>query len=122
MRALPATFAALLLGGCATGFEAHDQTLKPMRIELRQMPLPQVREYCRDLLRNTESMGCATVRAPGSDNSKPAMVGERVVIAAGFDCRITVAPSIRLREHELARCAGGTTYASLPVVKHGDAR
>lgn len=120
MRA--AALAALLLSACASGFEAHDGTLRPMKIELRQMPLPQVREYCRDLLRNTDSMGCATVRAPGADNSQAAMVGGRVVIAAGFDCRITVAPSVRLREHELARCEGAAVYASLPVFQHGDAR
>lgn len=107
----------LLLGGCASGFEAHDRTLYPMRIEIQVKPLPEVREYCRDLLRNTDSMGCATRRDVGADNREAAMIGEREVISAGFDCRITVSPSVRLLNHEIARCFGGAVYVSPVVVR-----
>lgn len=111
---------ALFLSACATGFEAHDGSLTPLRISVTVAPFQEVRAYCSPLLRDTDAMGCTTVRAFGSSNRDPAVYLGRVVIPAGYDCAIMVSPSQTLFLHEWARCFGGYTLGPGLTIQHED--
>lgn len=117
---LTALASVLALSACASGFEAHDGTLHPIRVSVTVAPLSEVREFCNELTNNTDAMGCATVRNPGAGYAKDAIVGGKVVVPAGYDCAIIVSPSQTLFLHEWARCFGSHTLGRGVVVKHKD--